>query len=269
MKLQRHLLTFTTLAMLTGLPIGSQAQSAVDIQQDDSAPLALVYRGPAGCEGCSEAVAEVLKTSKYHFRIQYVGPNEKLKITEDNLAKAALYAQPGGGDDEVSASYSIGNASLVAVQNYVRNGGHYLGVCMGAYLAGDVGFGLVNAKVYSEVDRPDSLVHNSADTVTPVIWRGKKRWMYFQDGAALPADPQGSSPLVLARYPNNDIAAAIYNFGEGTVGLVGPHPEADQEWYKREDLENPDGVNQDLAYDLISATMRKNGTDLFNPANSN
>jgi len=87
-------------------------------------------------------------------------------------------------------------------------------------------------------------------------WRGQKREMYYQDGPVLPTDSEGGSALVIARYPNKDAAAAIYNFGKGTVSLVGPHPEANQEWYSREGLKNPDGVNLDLAEDLVVATMR-------------
>src|SRR2546422_38461 len=44
-------------------------------------PLALVYRGPGGCPGCSEAVAELLHSSHWRFDVQYVGPHEQLKLS--------------------------------------------------------------------------------------------------------------------------------------------------------------------------------------------
>lgn len=62
--------------------------------------------------------------------------------------------------------------------------------------------------------------------------------------------------VVLATYPNRDIAAATYRYGKGRVGLVGPHPEADESWYSQYGLKNPDGVLPDMAYDLINATMK-------------
>nr|WP_306427283.1 BPL-N domain-containing protein [Burkholderia sp. AU33423] len=148
---------------------------------------------------------------------------------------------------------SIGKNSIRAVRHYVSNGGRYLGICMGAYLAGDPGFGLVAGEFDSEVGRPDSTLHGIADTVTPVVWRGKKRWIYFQDGAMLPAAP---GAVVLATYPNRDIAAATYRYGKGRVGLVGPHPEADESWYRQNGLKNPDGIRPDMAHDLINATMK-------------
>jgi glutamine amidotransferase-like uncharacterized protein len=218
-----------------------------------SRPVALVYRGPAACDGCPETIAQRLRESGHKFRVIYVGPAEKLKITPAVLAGAALYVQPGGGQDIQGAAASIGKRSIEAVRHYVSNGGRYLGICMGAYLAGDPGFGLVAGEFDSEVDRPGSTLHGIADTVTPVVWRGKKRWIYFQDGAMLPAAP---GAVVLATYPNRDIAAATYRYRKGRVGLVGPHPEADESWYRQNGLKNPDGIRPDMADDLINATMK-------------
>ncbi|KVQ26240.1 BPL-N domain-containing protein [Burkholderia cepacia] len=219
----------------------------------DSRPVALVYRGPAACDGCPETIARRLRESEHKFRVLYVGPAEKRRITPAVLSGAALYVQPGGGQDIPGAAASIGKDAIEAVRHYVSNGGRYLGICMGAYLAGDPGFGLVAGEIDSEVDRPRSTLHGIADTVTPVVWRGKKRWIYFQDGAMLPAAPGAA---VLATYPNRDIAAATYRYGKGRVGLVGPHPEADESWYREYGLRNPDGVLPDMAYDLINATMK-------------
>ncbi|VWD36796.1 biotin-protein ligase [Burkholderia lata] len=224
-----------------------------DARDSASRPVALVYRGPAACDGCPETIAQRLRESRHRFRVIYVGPAEKLKITPAVLAGAALYVQPGGGQDIRGAAASIGKRSIEAVRHYVSNGGRYLGICMGAYLAGDPGFGLVAGEFDSEVDRPGSTLHGIADTVTPVVWRGKKRWIYFQDGAMLPAAP---GAVVLATYPNRDIAAATYRYGKGRVGLVGPHPEADESWYRQNGLKNPDGIRPDMADDLINATMK-------------
>ncbi|CAD6547790.1 hypothetical protein LMG24235_04483 [Paraburkholderia sabiae] len=222
-----------------------------------SRPVALVYRGPAACDGCPGAIAEVLARSPWRFRVIYVGPAEKLKISPAALSHAALYVQPGGGQDIDGAAASIGKNSIDAVRQYVFNGGRYLGICMGAYLAGEQGFGLVHGEIASEVDRPGSTIHSIADTIAPVIWRGKRRWMYFQDGAALPAAQAASGGAVLATYPNNDIAAAVYRYGSGRIGLVGPHPEADRSWYGEHQLRNPERSSADMAFDLIDATMKQ------------
>lgn len=69
------------------------------------------------------------------------------------------------------------------VRDCVREGGSYLGVCFGAYLAGrDPGFDLLPGGTTGYVDLPDTTSPGGRDTVVPVTWRGKPRHMYFPDG---------------------------------------------------------------------------------------
>jgi len=219
-------------------------------------PLAMVYRGPASCEGCPEAVARVLETSKYVFDVAYVGPGEAMQLDAASLERATLYAQPGGPDGVDEAVEAIGDEAIEAVRKFVSGGGRYLGFCMGAFLADDPGFDLIEGRTLAYTERPHAKVKNDEDTVTPVIWRGKKRLMYFQSGAAIQYKSSEKSAEVLARYPNGDIAAAVSDFGRGRVGIVGPHPEADKSWYDSEDLRYP-GATDDLAQDLLETTMER------------
>jgi hypothetical protein len=59
-------------------------------------PRALIYRGPASCKGCSEAVAGLLQSSSHNFTITYAGPSESVAVNAESLSKAEVYAQPGG-----------------------------------------------------------------------------------------------------------------------------------------------------------------------------
>lgn len=77
---------FLSLAMLSH-PV--RANDAPQLQ-------ALVYRGEAACEGCPEAVAQLLETSAYHFNVTFCGPDEAVDISPEILAHAAVYAYPGG-----------------------------------------------------------------------------------------------------------------------------------------------------------------------------
>jgi hypothetical protein len=60
-------------------------------------PQALVYRGPAACDGYPEAVAHFLRTSPSQFDVTFVGPNEDADITNQTLSQADAYCQPGRG----------------------------------------------------------------------------------------------------------------------------------------------------------------------------
>jgi glutamine amidotransferase-like uncharacterized protein len=131
------------------------------------------------------------------------------------------------------------------IRDFVSNGGRYMGFCLGAYLAGpSQGFGLLppGDSADDEMDQPGAQIRNEKDTIINVNWQfstgpnaGRtqdKRWLYFQDGAVI--DIGNSSNIrILGRYSSNDdVAATLSPFGRGWVGLVGPHPEATEDWCK-------------------------------------
>lgn len=216
-------------------------------------PLALIYRGPAACSGCGEAVAALLRSAPARFRVEYCGPDEQRQLSATSLAEAAVYAQPGGG--EVKRAWRRLERHAENIRDFVHNGGHYLGFCLGAYLAGDrPGYGLINGKVDEYISTDGASIDSTDDALIRVRWRGQDRYMFFQDGPTLALAP-GAPGEVLATYDTGAGAAVVTAFGEGRVGLVGPHPEADQSWYDDARLTNPDGIRFDLGYDLIQTTM--------------
>lgn len=193
--------------------------------------IAAVYRGPAGCDDCTEAVVNALQRVAPDFRIRLVGPEEDYPLNEASLKDVSLYVQPGGGQDIPGAVDSIGQTGIEAVTGFVARGGAYLGLCMGAYLASDLGYGLIKGDTDSEVGRPGFGVRDIRDTVVRVAWQGVPTWLYFQDGPYLPRADDDKAFKVLGTYANGDIAAAVYGYGAGRVVLVGPHPEADRSWF--------------------------------------
>jgi len=217
-------------------------------------PLALVYRGSAACEGCAEAVAALLASSPTGFRTGYCGPGEELPLSRETLANAAVYAQPGGGS--VHSAWRRLRDHADDIREFVRNGGTYLGFCLGAYLAAaNPGFGLLAGTVDQYIATRGASVRDTEDALVSVRWRGQPRTMYFQDGPIFQLSP-GTPATVLATYDTGAPAAVITTYGAGRVGLVGPHPEADQSWYDSAGLTNPEGVRFDLGYDLIESTLR-------------
>lgn len=217
--------------------------------------VALVYRGPAGCDDCSSAAADALRNSSFHFDVKFIGPNEQLKLVPSSFIGASLYVQPGGGQDIDGARRSLGKAGIQAVRDFVSKGGRYFGICMGAYLGTDLGFDIVKGETDSEVGRPGFSVSDIGDHVVPIQWEGASLWTYFQDGPHLPKNHAHSGFRELAHYQNGDLAAARYAFGKGSATLVGPHPEAPQQWYDNYGLHNPDGVNSKLIQGLLNAAM--------------
>jgi len=216
-------------------------------------PLALVYRGPAACSGCAEAVAALLRSTPTGFRTEFCGPDEEYDISAKALAGAAVYAQPGGGN--VRSAWRRLRRHAEDIRDFVAAGGSYLGFCLGAYLAGsDPGFALFPGQVDRYIDTDGASVQDTSDTTVPVQWRGKSRTMYFQDGPIFRLRPDAPA-TVLARYDTGAPAAVAAGYGAGRVGVVGPHPEADRSWYRGAGLTNPDGIQFDLGHDLVESTV--------------
>jgi glutamine amidotransferase-like uncharacterized protein len=219
-----------------------------------SQPIALIYRGPAACKGCSESIAALLQGN---YTIVYAGPKEQVNVNEKTLSTAKLYVQPGGGD--LDKIWPHVKEYAKHIRKYVKEGGNYLGTCLGGYLAGtEPGYDLLPGRGQTDqyITSKGAVVTTEIDTVVPVYWRGNLRHIYFQDGARFDLDLAAAPTVVLAYYTNGKIAAAVQHVGEGRVGMVGPHPEANEEWYREYKLKNPDGkLSFDLFYDLLDTLM--------------
>ena len=218
----------------------------------DDRPVALVYRGPASSPGCPEAVARLVESGPNPLRAVYCGPGEDVGISPETLATAAVYAQPGGG--ELAPAWEHMRQHAGVLRDWIGGGGGYLGFCLGGYLAGATpGFTLLPGDTARYIASRDSTVDTTANSIVSVRWRGVDRRMFFQDGPVFRLEA-GAPASVLARYPNGEVAAVVTEFGAGRVGVVGPHPEADNSWYTN-GLVNPDGIRFDLGYDLVDAVM--------------
>lgn len=216
--------------------------------------LALVYRGPASQPGCPEAVADLLDRSPWDFDVRYVGPREALRISSGLLAETAVYAQPGGG--ELKRAYRKLRRSAPLLRDYVSAGGRYLGFCLGGYLAGETpGFGLLPGDTDQYISSPGATTTIDGDAVIEVLWDGRARRVFFQDGPWFDLDPQRGPAEVLAVYDNRLAAAVVAPFGRGRVGVVGPHPEATPDWFTDGGLQAPEPLAFDLGLQLVDRVM--------------
>ncbi len=196
-----------------------------------------IYRGPAGCDDCSENVKAALLHLNPNYHIDFVGAKESIDITPQNLARYDLYVQPGGGQDIPGALASLGDARAQAIRDYVAKGGRYLGLCMGAYLADDSNLGLIPQDLDSEAGRPGFEVKGVDDAAVRVVWDGQPDNVFYQDGPYFPPADAASPYTTIATYRNGDVAAARYTYEKGVVVLSGPHPEAGREWFEKAGIE--------------------------------
>ena len=143
------------------------------------------------------------------------------------LQDATVIAFPGGiGDaDRYHDFFRRRSANLIA--DFVEQGGHYLGICMGAYWAGSHYFDILDSvDAVQYIKRPGADIRRSYGTVSNVTWLSQQETMYFYDGCALIGDETKFETV--ARYANGDPMAIIQN----RVGIIGCHPESQKYWYE-------------------------------------
>ena len=163
--------------------------------------------------------------------MQALGNNYNFKLFSKNevedvfFDKVDMVAVPGGFGDADSYDTLFKN-NAQAVRGFVRQGGRYLGICMGAYWAGRHYLNILDS-----VDAVQYIRRPGTDTRRPhaknmsITWRGQPDHMFWYDGCALVGD--NTKFETMATYSNGDAMAIIQN----RIGLIGCHPEAEQFWY--------------------------------------
>ena len=230
--------------------LGPMAVTSHAVAQDNIVHVA-IYKGPAACEDCSDVVRRAIEKLGPKYKVDFVGAREDIDITDESLANYDIYVQPGGGQDIPKALRDIGNARVKAIRNFVHDGGHYLGLCMGAYLADAGNMQPVDQDLDGEIRRPGFPVRTSEDTAVTVRWNGREESIFFQDGPYMRPAPVDRKFRAIATYENGDIAAARYAYGNGLVVLVGPHPEADASWFDDANIPRDRMPEGDLVKDLL------------------
>ena len=149
------------------------------------------------------------------------------ELTDAILSKYKMIAFPGGIGDSDRYYKLLANKQDV-IQNQIAKGKRYLGICMGAYWAGPHYFNILeNVNPVQYIKRPNAETNRSYSTVVNVNWEGHNEAMFFYDGCSLLGDSNNFETI--ATYSNGDPAAIIQN----NIGVIGPHPESDIYWYKK------------------------------------
>lgn len=159
-------------------------------------------------------------SSHYSFKIF-----TRHELERDFFDDVDMICFPGGLGDASKFKF-LTSEHKIRIRNFVKNGGAYLGVCMGAYWAGSEYFNILH-----DVDAVQYITRPGTDTRRPhaknleVTWLGKKERMFFYDGCSLVGNE--SKFTTIARYANQDPMAII----QGRIGLIGCHPESEAHWY--------------------------------------
>jgi len=146
------------------------------------------------------------------------------EIEADFFDDVDIVCFPGGiGDSDSFDSVMRHNRRLI--MRYLRQGGRYLGICMGAYWADQDYFNILSGvRVMQYIRQPGTDTRRPHAKHMPVRWRGHDTHMYFYDGCTFGPGVYHT----VATYQTGWPMAIIQN----RVGLIGCHPEAERFWYQ-------------------------------------
>lgn len=184
--------------------------------------IALFQHHPECSTQCCDGMIMAL-SPKYQIDIMSVDD-----IKSEKFRSYDCVAFPGGFGDASTYDNFFRRKAENAVADYVANGGHYLGICMGAYWAGSQWFDILDGvDAVQYITQPSADIRRPYGTVAPVFWNNQKENMFFYDGCALMGDE--TKFKTVARYANSNPMAIIQN----RIGLIGCHPESMDFWYDK------------------------------------
>jgi glutamine amidotransferase-like uncharacterized protein len=187
-----------------------------------------------------------------HLNYSTVNSRQLNQLSASELRKYRLLIVPGGNFVEIE--HSLNSSATANVRDSVQNGLNYLGICAGAFFAGNSsGYNNLNLtsgvgfRFYSAEDKG---IRRAA--VAIALAGAPTLDQYWEDG------PQLSGwGAVVGKYPDGTPAIVEGTFGSGWVMLAGVHPEAPEKWRRGLTFTTPVSADHDYARSLIRAALHR------------
>jgi glutamine amidotransferase-like uncharacterized protein len=209
----------------------------------------LLFNGTGASRGDVAALEKVLRS--HHFEYALVDSSRLNAMSQSQLRVHRLLVVPGGNFLEMRKG--LAPATAANVRNAITGGLNYLGICAGAFLAGNSlvnGLNLTGGVVFPFYAAEAQGVRKAAVWVqaageTPLQ-------QYWEDGPALTGWGD-----VVGKYPDGTPAIVEASVGEGWVILSGVHPEAPESWRGGMTFVTPASLDNAYSAKLINAGLRR------------
>lgn len=211
----------------------------------------LLFNGTGTSPNDVAAIESILSAN--HLDYDTVGSWRLNSMTGPQLRASRLLIVPGGNFIHIGQGLTAHTAATI--RDAVSGGLNYLGICAGAFLAGDTqnnsfNFTRTRFGFYSAESR--GIRKTAVALTTPA---SAALDVYWEDGPDLSGWGE-----VVARYPDGKPAVAQAAVGSGWVLLSGVHPEAPADW--RRGLTFRTSAADDHAYALTLIRAALNATPL-------
>jgi glutamine amidotransferase-like uncharacterized protein len=219
---------------------GSVGEAGADI---------LLFAGTGTSPNDVAAISAILRDANLPFAI--VDTARVNAMDAADFRNHRLLIVPGGNFEMMGKALTAQAAANV--RGAVMGGLNYLGICAGAFIAGNSpynGFNLTEGTHFGFYAISAQGVRKSAASIATAD--GKTIEQYWEDGPQLSG---WGKPI--ATYPDGTPAAVEGPAGEGWMVLVGTHPEAPESWRRDVGLTTPAKDSHAFARRLVEAALRR------------
>ncbi len=231
---------------------GRDEQSNVAATTTNATGSLLLFSGKGASPGSVSAIKKILNNKGLNYSI--VDSSQLNGMSEAQMRRHSLLIVPGGNFEEIGKGLT--SNTTASVRSAVKGGLNYLGICAGAFFAGDSpynGLNLTSGVRFRFYSAEDQGIRKAAVPIT--FAEGSSLDHYWEDGPQLTG-----WGAVVGKYPDGTPAIAEGTFGHGRVILSGVHPEAQANWRHGLTFATPAEVNNEYALTLIKAAL--NGSSL-------
>jgi glutamine amidotransferase-like uncharacterized protein len=235
---------------------GAHADKAVTRTDKAKTPI-LLFTGTGTSPGDVKAIETILANN--HLDFSTVSSSELNGMDEKDFRGYLLLIVPGGNFVDIGDNLTI--ATTANVREAVRNGLNYLGVCAGAFLAGNFpspykSLNLTSGVKFGFYADENRGIRKSAVAIT--VAEGPTLEQYWEDGPQL-----AGWGAVVGKYPDGTPAIIEGTYGNGWVILTGVHAEAPESWRRGMAFNTSATEDNTYAGTLILAALNRTSLSHF------
>jgi glutamine amidotransferase-like uncharacterized protein len=241
---ERQILVVASLGLLLFFLSACGARSI-----SSGSPTILLFNGNGTSSNDVAAIEKTLNESDFSYTT--ANSQQLNEMGESQLRAYRLLIVPGGNFEQIGNGLT--SSATADVRNAVRSGLNYLGICAGAFFAGETpynGLNLTSGVKFTFYALEDRGIRKAAVEIatagSPALTH------YWEDGPQLTG-----WGAVVARYPDGTPAIVEGRVGDGWVILSGIHPEAPESWRGGLTFNTSARVDNAYAATLIRAALNR------------
>ncbi len=211
--------------------------------------MVLLFSGTGTSPEDVAALEKILNSEHLHYLT--VNSSHLNGMSESQIQEYRLLIVPGGNFERIGKNLT--SSTTANIRNAVRNGLNYLGICAGAFFAGNSpynGLNLTSGPRFGFYAAEAQGIRKAPVAITTA--GGQTLDQYWEDGPQLTG-----WGAVVGKYPDGTAAIAEGTFGSGWMILTGVHPEAPASWRHGMHFGTPVDIDSAYAATLIHAALNR------------